>query len=136
MGLVIDGAEANQSVYVFKCEGSTVKVNGKCNNIIIDSCKKVAVVFDTVVSSVEFINCQSVQMQVLGKVPTISVEKTDGCQMFINQESIGVEIVSAKSSEMNVVIPDGDDVVEQPIPEQFKTTINGKKLITSATESV
>jgi len=37
---------------------------------------------------------------------------------------------------MNVVIPDGDDVVEQPIPEQFKTTINGKKLITSATESV
>ena len=71
--------------------------------------------------------------QVLGKVNTISVEKTDGCQMFINQvgkwriqdhdfglfvimktfstsdlqtqESIGVEIVSAKSSEMNVVIP-------------------------------
>ena len=54
---------------------------------------------------------------------------------------------------MNVVIPvgffwkncfcdktfltqDGDDIVEQPIPEQFKTTISGKKLITSATESV
>ena len=31
---------------------------------------------------------------------------------------------------------DGDDIVEQPIPEQFKTTISGKKLITSATESV
>lgn len=134
--LVIDGAEANQSVYVFKCEGSTVKVNGKCNNIIIDSCKKVAVVFDTVVSSVEFINCQSVQMQVLGKVPTISVEKTDGCQMFINKESVGVEIVTAKSSEMNVMIPVGDDFMEQPVPEQFKTVINGGKLKTTATESV
>jgi adenylyl cyclase-associated protein len=93
--------------YVFKCEGSTVKVNGKCNNIVIDSCKKVALVFDTVVSGCEFINCQSVQMQVggivvniistivnisnidcfqvLGRVNTIMVDKTDGCQMFLNK---------------------------------------------------
>jgi len=134
--LVIDGAEPNQSVYIYKCEGSTVKVNGKCNNIIVDSCKKVAVVFETVVSSCEFINCQSVQMQVLGKVPTISVEKCDGCQMFLNKESVNVEIVTAKSSEMNVMIPVGDDFVEQPIPEQFKTVIDGSKLKTSATESV
>jgi len=132
----INDVEPNHSVYVFKCEGSTVKVNGKCNNIIIDGCKKVAVVFNSVVSSCEFINCQSVQMQVLGKVPTISVEKTDGCQMFLNAESVGAEIVTAKSSEMNVMIPVGDEFVEQPIPEQFKTVITGGKLKTSATESV
>jgi len=132
----INELEVNQSVYVFKCEGSTIKVNGKCNNIIIDSCKKVAVVFGSVVSSCEFINCQSVQMQVLGKVPTISVEKTDGCQMFLNAESVGAEIVTAKSSEMNVMIPVGEDFVEQPIPEQFKTVIAEGKLKTSATESV
>lgn len=60
----INEIEVNQSVYVYKCEGSTIKVNGKCNNIIIDGCKKTAIVFGSVVSSVEFINCQSVQMQV------------------------------------------------------------------------
>jgi len=134
--LEINDVEVNQSVYVYKCEGSTIKINGKCNNIIIDSCKKVAVVFGSVVSSCEFVNCQSVQMQVLGTVPTISVEKTDGCQMFLNAESVGAEIVSAKSSEMNVMIPVGDEFVEQPIPEQFKTVIDGGKLKTSATESV
>jgi len=134
--LEINEVENNQSVYVYKCEGSTVKVNGKCNNIIIDGCKKVAVVFGSVVSSVEFINCQSVQMQVLGKVPTISVDKTDGCQMFLNAESVGAEIVTAKSSEMNVMIPNGDEFVEQPLPEQFKTVISGGKLVTTATESV
>jgi len=132
----INEIEVNQSVYVYKCEGSTIKVNGKCNNIIIDGCKKTAIVFGSVVSSVEFINCQSVQMQVLGKVPTISVEKTDGCQMFLNAESVGAEIVTAKSSEMNVMIPQGDEFVEQPVPEQFKTVISGGKLVTSATESV
>ena len=62
--VVVEGAAVNQSVYVFRCEGSTIKVSGKCNNIIFDGCKKSAVVFDSVVSSIEFINCQSVQMQV------------------------------------------------------------------------
>ena len=62
--LEINEVEVNQSVYVYKCEGSTIKVNGKCNNIILDGCKKTAVVFGSVVSSIEFINCQSVQMQV------------------------------------------------------------------------
>ena len=52
-----------------------------------------------------------VALQVLGKVPTISVEKTDGCQMFLSEDSKGVEIITAKSSEMNVSIPDGGDFV-------------------------
>jgi len=134
--LQINEIEVNQSVYVYKCQGSTIKVNGKCNNIIIDGCKKTAIVFESVVSSVEFINCQSVQMQVLGKVPTISVDKTDGCQMYLNQASVGAEIMTAKSSEMNIMIPSGDEFVEQPVPEQFKTVISGGKLVTTATESV
>ena len=75
-------------------------------------------------------------VQVLGKVPTVSVDKTDGCQMFLNKESVEAEIVTAKSSEMNVLIPNGEDFIEMPIPEQFKTLIKGRKLVTSATESV
>jgi len=133
--LVIEETETNQSVYVYRCEGSTLKVEGKVNNIIVDGCKKCAVVFTDAVSSCEFINCQSVQMQVMGKVPTISIDKTDGCQMFLSKDSVGVEIITAKSSEMNVMIPNGEDFVEQPIPEQFKTVINGIKLSTTMTES-
>merc|ERR1712228_140069 len=106
------------------------------NNIVIDSCKKVAVVFESVVSSCEFVNCQSVQMQVMGSVPTISVDKTDGCQMYLSKDALATEIISAKSSEMNVLIPKDDDFVEQPVPEQFKTTIVAGKLKTFATESV
>merc|ERR1711899_236656 len=135
-GLVIEECEVNQSVYVYKCDGSTIQVKGKVNNIILDSCKKTAVVFKSVVSSCEFINCQSVQMQVMESCPTISVEKTDGCQMYLSK-GLTPEIITAKSSEMNVIIPtDDDDYVEQPIPEQFKTIIKGTKLDTKASESV
>jgi len=112
----------NQSVYAFRVEGSTIKVNGKCNNIILDTCKKTAVVLDSAVSSVEFINCQSVQMQVMGSVPTISIDKTDGCQMYLSKDSLHAEIISAKSSEMNVLIPNGEEFVRNPL--FFPSTFN------------
>lgn len=63
-GLIIENAEMNNVVYMFKSENSTLSVKGKINSIVIDSCKKCSVVFESLVSSVEFVNCQSVQMQV------------------------------------------------------------------------
>lgn len=136
--LVVEDAEMNNVVYMFKCENSTLQVKGKINSVVMDSCKKCSLVFDALVASAEFVNCQSVQMQVLGKVPTISVDKTDGCQMYLSADSMDVEIVSSKSSEMNVMIPKGTsgDYIEQPIPEQFKTVIKGKSLSTSCVESL
>lgn len=137
-GLIVEGAEMNNVVYVFKCENSTITVKGKINSIFLDSCKKCSVLFDSLVSSIEFVNCQSVQMQVLGHVPTISIDKTDGCQMYLTEQSKNVEIVSSKSSEMNVLLPKGTagDYTEQPIPEQFKTTISGNSLNTVCVESL
>jgi len=132
--IAIADTEPNQSVYIFKCEGSTIQIGGKCNNIILDQCKKTGIVFQSAVSGVEFINCQSMQCQVLGSVPTISIDKTDGCQMFLSKECLDVNIITAKSSEMNVMIPNGDEFVEQPLPEQFRTTLNGLKLETFPTD--
>ena len=126
----------NQTIYIYKCESSAVKVSGKCNNVILDSCKKTGVVFESLVSGCEIVNCQGVQVQSLGTAPLILVDKTDGCQMFLSQESLGAEIVTAKSSEMNVLAPRGDEFVEMPVPEQFKSVIRGINVVTQPTESV
>ena len=56
-------------------------------------------------------------LQVMGKVPTISINKTDGCHVYLSKNSLDCEIVSAKSSEMNVLIPtEGGDFVSFLIP--------------------
>lgn len=48
----------------------------------------------------------------MGKVPTISINKTDGCHTYLSKNSLDCEIVSAKSSEMNILIPtEGGDFV-------------------------
>ncbi|XP_063979487.1 adenylyl cyclase-associated protein 1 isoform X2 [Diachasmimorpha longicaudata] len=135
--LLIDNPEMNNVVYMYRCQDSTLIVKGKINSIVMDSCRKSSVVFDSVVSSIEFVNCQSVQMQVLGKVPTISIDKTDGCQMYLSPESLNVELISSKSSEMNVMVPKGtEDYVEYPVPEQFKTTVSPKGLNTIAVDAL
>ena len=134
--ITIEGARMNQTVYIYKCDNSAVKVTGKCNNVILDSCRKTGVVFESLVAGCEIVNCQGVQVQSLGSAPLILVDKTDGCQMFLSKDSMGAEIVTAKSSEMNVMVPEGDEFVELAVPEQFKSVIKGTSVITQPTESV
>ena len=47
-----------------------------------------------------------------------------------------LQVVTAKSSEMNLVLvaadPSVEDVVEQPVPEQFISTFKDGKLVTVA----
>lgn len=133
--IVISDTELKQVVYVYKCVKSTLHIKGKINSITLDNCKKLALVFEQVVGIVEIINSQAIQVQVIGKVPTISINKTDGCQIYLSRSCLDCEIVSAKSSEMNVLVPtDTGDFNEFPIPEQFKTVWNGQKLVTTVTE--
>ncbi|GFS27791.1 adenylyl cyclase-associated protein [Elysia marginata] len=135
--IVIDKTELKQSLYAFKCEGCVIQVTGKINSIILDSCKKTAIVFDDLLASLEFVNCQSMQAQVKGKLPTVSIDKTDGCQVYLSKDSLDVEIVSAKSSEMNILVPQGDgDYKEFALPEQFKTKYDGKTMVTVCAESI
>uniref|UniRef100_A0A8C5PJD7 Cyclase associated actin cytoskeleton regulatory protein 2 n=1 Tax=Leptobrachium leishanense TaxID=445787 RepID=A0A8C5PJD7_9ANUR len=132
--LVIEETELKQVVYVFKCKKATLHIKGKINSIIIDNCTKLGLVFDDVVGIVEVINSKDVQIQVIGKVPTISINKTDGCHVYLSELSIDCEIVSAKSSEMNILVPADGDYKEFPVPEQFKTSWDGSKLVTEPAE--
>ncbi|XP_004074190.1 adenylyl cyclase-associated protein 1 [Oryzias latipes] len=133
--LVISDTELKQVVYAFKCNNSTLQVKGKINSITMDNCKKMGLVFEDAVGIVEVINCKDVKIQVTGKVPTISINKTDGCHVYLSKDSLSCELVSAKSSEMNVLVPNKDgEFTELPVPEQFKTVWDGQKLVTTATE--
>ncbi|KAG8451644.1 hypothetical protein GDO86_003729 [Hymenochirus boettgeri] len=133
--LEITDTELKQVVYIYKCVNSTLKIKGKINSITVDNCKKLGLVFDDAVGIVEIINSRDVKVQVMGKVPTVSINKTDGCHIYLSKESLKCEIVSAKSSEMNILVPGtGGDFSEFPVPEQFKTVWNGEKLVTTVTE--
>jgi adenylyl cyclase-associated protein len=131
--LVLDQTEPKQGVYLYKCERSTIVVKGKINNITLDSCKRVSVVFETCIASVEAVNSQSLEIQCLGTCPTFTVDATSGFQLFLSKDAVGTQITQSKSSEINISIPgaaEHDDPIELNVPDQFITTIVDKKLVT------
>jgi len=137
--LEITETETKHTVYIYKCENSTIQIKGKVNTIIIDDCKRTAVVFENVISGVEVVNSTAVEVQVLGKVPSIAVDKTSGIQLYLSKDTLDSELVSSKSSDINILIPpkkEGDDLVELPVPYQFKTIIKNGALITQSVEHV
>ena len=109
------------------------QVKTKVNNIVLDDCKKVMLIFETVVAGIELINCSSCTVQVKDVVQTVTVDKCNGTQVILNRESLACEVVSAKSSELNIVVPganDGDEFKEFAIPEQFVSKWTGEKWVT------
>lgn len=42
-------------------------------------------------------------------MPTLSIQKTDGCQVYLSKSAINAEIITSKSSEMNVLVPGAED---------------------------
>ncbi|CAF5146408.1 unnamed protein product, partial [Rotaria magnacalcarata] len=77
------------------------------------------------------------KVQVLDHVPTIQIEKTDGCHVYLSKTSLDTQFITSKSSEMTINVPFGDgEYKEHPIPEQFKTHLkDGKALVTVPNES-
>ncbi|KAJ8767208.1 hypothetical protein K2173_013605 [Erythroxylum novogranatense] len=126
--LIIDDCDAKQSVYVYGCKDSVLQIQGKVNNITVDKCNKMGVVFTDVVAACEIVNCGGVEVQCQGSAPTISVDNTAGCQLYLSKDSLGTSITTAKSSEINVLIPGA-----QPDGDWVSSVANEDKILPSWT---
>ena len=124
--ITIEVTDPRHQVYIYKCDGATIDIKGKCKGVVIDTAVKTAVLMDTVISSCETVNCKRMQVQVRGMCPSVAIDKTDGILVYLSKETAGdTTFVTSKSSEMNVSWPDNnDDMQEKCIPEQFQHKLN------------
>ena len=94
--------DPKQQVYIYKCQNVTIQITGKLKSVVLDSCTKVGVVFDTAISACEVVNSKSVQVQATNVCPSFSIDKTDGIMIHLTNEATAISsFVTSKSSEMN-----------------------------------
>lgn len=132
--LSIDKCDSKQTVYIFGCKDSVLQIKGKVNNITVDKCTKMGVVFTDVVAACEIVNCNSVEVQCQGTAPTISVDNSAGCQLYLSKDSLEASITTAKSSEINVLVPASgpdDDLVEHALPQQYIHSYKDGQFVTT-----
>jgi len=135
--IVIDETRLNDMIYIGNCKNCTITVKGKINGVTVDSCNKVGVVVDDIVSVFEIVNSNSVQCQIVGKAPCVNIDKCTGAQLYLSKAAITGEdptkVYTSKTSSINILIPgksEDDDMVELAVPEQFCSTVRDGKLNT------
>ncbi|KAI1315201.1 hypothetical protein EDD11_001139 [Mortierella claussenii] len=138
--VILDNVEINQSVYIYGCKNSTIQIKSKVATVALDSCTKTGLCVESLISSLDLVNSKSVQVQILGRAPTVSLDKVDSCMVYLSKECMDIEILTSKCSAINILTPDSTeegaegDFVERPVPEQFLTKIVDGKAITTAVE--
>ncbi|KAK4053029.1 suppressor of rasval19 [Microbotryomycetes sp. JL201] len=136
--IIIDQTEINQAVNVYNVKSSVIQIKGKVNAVSLVNCHKTSVLLDSALASVSVSSSPSFTIQILGKVPTITVDGCDSGQIFLSKSSLDVEIVTAKTSAINVSLPvEGEDdgvFEEKAVPEQLKTVVQNGKLVTTVVE--
>ena len=126
-GLEISECNYKQTVYVYNCRNTVLQIHAKVNSICIDKCTRTSVVFTDVVAACEIVNSSSIEVQVKGVAPLIAVDNSGGAQIYLSKDSLGVTVTTAKSSEVNILMPGAtadDDMLESAVPEQFVTKLN------------
>jgi adenylyl cyclase-associated protein len=86
--LKITETNMRHTMYIYKCSNLTLTVQDKVYSIVLDQCTNVDIQLTSAVSLVEFINCRRIKAQVLEYVPTIQIEKTDGCHVYLSNSSL------------------------------------------------
>ena len=90
-------------------------------------CSKTSILLDSTVSALSITSSPSFTVQILGTVPTILVDSTDGGQIYLSKESLQAELITAKTSAINISLPkeggEEGEYVERAVPEQMKTLI-------------
>lgn len=135
--ILIDQTEISHVVHIFACTNSTIRITGKINAVTMVNCKKVGLVLDSAVSALSITSSPSFEVQITGTVPTIQVDNTDGGQLYLSKQGMEVsEIITSKTSALNVSLPTGadGDFEERPVPEQIKSTVKDGKLVSEIVE--
>jgi adenylyl cyclase-associated protein len=127
--------DKKETVYILGCVGARINITGKCKSIVVDSCKKTSVTFQSAMASIEVVNSQRMQVYCLETVASVAIDKTDGIVVTLPRTSLDTEVVASKSSEMNLSWPDENgDMVEKPIPEQYVHRIKGMSVTANVSD--
>lgn len=134
-GIIING-EIDQSVFIADSKDATIQIKGKVNAVSISSTTKVGLVVESLISGIDVINSKKFGIQILDKVPQVSIDKSDEGQIYLSKTSLDTEVYTSSTTALNINIPDdeNDDFKEISVPEQFKHTFSTGKLSSSIVE--
>ena len=113
-----------------------IDITTKVKGVRMDQCSNVILLLQGALSGLEVVNSKRMKLQIKDRVPSVAIDKTDGCVVGLPWGSRDCVITTSKSSEMNVTFPVSDaadaDWIEKPIPEQYVSRITAANTVASS----
>lgn len=131
--IIITPESMSQAVIIEDCENVKVRVEGKVTAVSVNRCKRLTLQVGDIVSNVEAMSTTRSDFILLGTVPTVVLDSSEGIRLLLNEQSRNTQVLSSKCAEINLVISAQlinkatDDVEEQTeiaLPFQFKSVLN------------
>ena len=100
-------ATLKDEVFITGCNNCAFKVPNKVKAVTLDSCKKVQIEINEVVSMVEMINSTSCTIYFMDVAPFVNIDKSSNPKLVISQKTLDAKpkILTSMTSDMNVSVP-------------------------------
>jgi adenylyl cyclase-associated protein len=131
----MDKATMKEIVYIENCSNCGVMIKGKVKAIMLSNCKKISLMFNDVVSTVEAVRCSNLTIQaklqyffsevVNFSAPSISLDNCQYVKIYL-ATNLETDIISTKVTELNVSYIEKDD--EYAVIDSDLNDLNRKKL--------
>jgi len=115
----------------YQCKNCTLTVPTKVKAVTLLNCEKITLVLHDVIGMVEITSVKRSEVRMNGTVKSMTIDKCDSVNVYVNEASINLQAVCAMSTGINIEVPDLKDegnIVEFPVPEQIKIQLKDRKL--------
>lgn len=133
---IVINAEMQHSVFIGNTEGVTIQITGKGNAVSLSETKNTGVVIDTLVSGVDVIKSVKFGIQVTGRIPLVTIDKSDEGSIYLSQACVDndTSVITSNTSALNINVPKDGDFEELPVPEQLEHFIKDGKVVSKVVE--
>ena len=63
----------------------------------------------------ELVNCKRMKIQIRETAPTVNIDKTDGCLVYLSEASLATTFTTAKSSEVSLLTSHHTTIPRRPL---------------------
>ncbi len=117
-----DTGKLSQGVTILRCSGATITVANKCSHVSVNSCRNTKVRVKGVISSVEVVHCEGLELTV-GNVPVVQIDLSRDVLLLFADNDTRPKIVHASSSNLAAGL-------RGAAPERIVTAAFGEQLVT------
>lgn len=114
-------------VNIFQCKNTEITVGSKVKALSVLGCERIILTPHDVIGVLELNGLKRSKIYLEGSVKTITCDKCDGLEIYLNEASKEVQLISSLSTGINLEYPDPKDkgnYIEHAVPEQIKVQFN------------